>query len=512
MRVKKSARSLLYGVSFQFVNILLSFVVRRALVHTLGMTAVSLNGLFNEVIAMLSLAEMGVGTAIVYNLYKPLAMQDEEKLAQLMNLFQKAYRIIAAAILFVGVCLLPFIHLLINKVEIDLGYLRLVYFLFLSQTASSYLFSYKTALFNADQKAYVVSISSLLVRVATVAVNIGLLYLTHNFIVYLLIEILCTVTTNIVISVKADKTYPFLKHKEKKLPKEEQKNVFSNVKHLFIGTLSGKITNSTDNILISILVGTLHIGAFTSYTMFSNSVKRILEQLQFATSGSVGNLMAEGDMELCDSVLKRLTFITYFLVSAAATGLFVLSTPFVKLLFGTEYVLGWGIVFFNSYTFFFYILRNPLWQFLQVSGLFAKDKYISILGSAVNLFLSFLLGKMIGISGILIGTISTIVIQAVLKVRLLYKNFFKMQSRSYYWMLLSLSLLCAVEMIITFVICKQFTIANIFFDIFVKALIAGGIPLLLNTLLLYRTEEFHYFFELLKVLLKKMYYRKGRLQ
>ena len=190
MRVRRSLKNLIYGSASQAISSLLNFVVRYALIHTLGATAVSLNGLFTEVLAVLSMAELGVGSAIVYHLYGPLSENDEERLVRLMNLFKTAYRLIALAVFAIGLALLPWVHLLVSRMEIDLGYLRFIYFLFLVQTASSYLFSYKTALLNADQKVFVVSQCTLIARVFSAAASIIFLFLTGNYIVYLLIQII----------------------------------------------------------------------------------------------------------------------------------------------------------------------------------------------------------------------------------------------------------------------------------------------------------------------------------
>ena len=240
MRVEKSLKNFLYGSISQAISSLLSFTVRYALVHTLGIEAVSLNGLFTEVLAMLSLAEMGVGTAIVYNLYVPLRENDEKKLAELMNLFKVAYRWIALAIFTIGILLLPYVHLFVSKMEIDLGYLRLIYFLFLVQTASSYLFSYKNALLNADQRVYIISRISIVVRIAFTIISIIFLIFTKNYLLYLLLQIAMTLSTNILISVRANRQYSFLKRRDH-LPAKERKQVLSNIKYLFISVPSGMI-------------------------------------------------------------------------------------------------------------------------------------------------------------------------------------------------------------------------------------------------------------------------------
>ncbi|MCC8013810.1 MAG: lipopolysaccharide biosynthesis protein [Eubacterium sp.] len=502
VRVKKSIKNLLYGSISQFMKSFLGFLVRIVLVRTLGLQAASLNGLFTEVITMLSLAEMGVGQAIVYNLYVPLRENDEKKLTELMNLFKTAYRIVAFAILAIGLALTPFIHLLINKVEIDMGYLRLIYILFLVQTASSYLFSYKQSLLNADQKYYLVSKYSLYVRTAFSFASVAFLLITKNYIVYLLIQIAMNLATNIVISMIADRLYPFL-NKKGTLPKEERKSVLSNVKHLFIGSLSAKITNSTDNILISLLVGTLSIGAYSSYTLIINSMTRILEQLSSATMGSIGNLMAEGDKEYMDVVLKRLTFINFCPAMIGAVVFLCTSTPLVWLMFGKIYVMKVPVVYMCSFNFFLLILRNPLWQVMKVSGLFAKDKNTSIAGSAVNLVVSVIFGMKLGIFGILLGTTCTHVIQMVLKSRILYREYLGFSGKSFNLQLVKYSFCCGFSLLAVGAVCSKIDLSHLYTAFFVRGSVSFVLVTLIICVIFGRTDEFKYALETGKGMLLK---------
>ncbi len=222
MRTEKSIRNIVYGEVNVILTVLLSMVTRTALVRILGLSAVSLNGLFTEVIAVLSLAELGVGSAITYNLYKPLAGQDEQKLTQLMWFYKSAYRLIAGFILAVGLCFLPFVSCLIRNAEFDIGYLRLVYVIFLLKTVSSYFFSYKRTLLDADQKMYLISAANTLFRFITVASNLAVLMLTHNFIAYLLSDVGVTLANNVAIAHIADRQYPFLKKRDR-FPRKKRK-------------------------------------------------------------------------------------------------------------------------------------------------------------------------------------------------------------------------------------------------------------------------------------------------
>ncbi len=500
MRVEKSLKNLIYGCVSQTVFSLYGFVMRFALIHTLGVEAVSLNGLFTEVLAMLSLAEMGVGYAIVYHLYVPLREKDERKLAQLMNLYKTAYRFIALVIFAAGLCLLPFVHLFVSRMEIDLGYLRLIYFLFLVQTASSYLWSYKSSLFSADQKGYMTVRCSLLIRGAFHAVNIVFLLLTRNYIVYLLIQILSTLAVNLAISRKADRQYPFLK-KAEQLPKEEKEQIFSNIKYIFVGTLSGKITNSTDNILISVMVGTLHIGAYSCYSMIVNTFKKFVMQINQATTASIGNLVAEGNRAYTETVLRRLTFITYCPAIFAAAGIYTVSTPFIRLLYGEEYLLPMPVVFVCVLNLVVYLTKNPLWSVMAASGLFKQNRNISVIGDVLNLLISVLLGRKLGIAGILLGTNCTLAIQWGLKTLLLFRQSLFFPKGAYIRLVIK-ALGCGVFCLLAAQgLCMRLPVTNLYLQIFVYGICTEMIVIGIHFLLFHSTPEFKYAVETGKKLL-----------
>lgn len=496
-RSAKSAKNLMYGVAAQGVSVAFTFILRIVLVRKAGILSVSLNGLFTEVIAMLSLAELGVGSAIVYSLYKPLAERDEKKIAKLMNMYKTTYRNIALAIFGMGLCLLPFIQHIVTKVDVSDDYIRLVFFLFLIQTASSYLFSYKSSLLNADQNVYIVSGITTAVKIIGEIGNIILLFMFRNYISYLIVEILITVATNIIISVQVDKRYPFI-NSDAKLLNVEKKMIFKDVKNIFIGSLSGKITNSTDNILISVLVGTYEVGIYTGYSTLASGLRKIIDQIDSATAGSIGNLVAEGDYKNCDYVLRKLTFINYFFGSLFACLLYCLSSTLVRIMYGTEYaydtntLLGNLVIFAFCVNFFLSVLKNPLWRFMQVSGLFSRDKNISIAGSVSNLLISIVFGIKFGTFGILLGTVATLVIQIVLKIHLLYRAKFGMSSVKFYLRYIVYGAVGLFGMLLSKFISAEVVTGNLYIDFVCKLGISAFVPLCINYILFCRTGEYAY--------------------
>lgn len=490
-RTAKSTKNVIYAVLIQGITTFLSFVVRTALMKTLGIQAVSLNGLFTEVIAMLSLTEMGVGTAIVYNLYKPLAENDQKKICQLMNLFKKAYLIIALATFLIGAVVAPWIQYLVNSLDYSVSYIRLVYMLFVLQTAATYLFSYKTALLNADQKKYIVSLVTVIVKAIGTVVLVLILILCHNFVLYLIGNVFMNIAINLVASIVVDRDYPYLKD-EGELPKEEKKVVFSNVKNLFIRTLSGKITNSTDNILISALVNTLQVGFYSNYALFLNVMKQFAIQIIGGITGSLGNMMATESSEHCALTLKKLTFMFYSAGTVLCLGFYMCLPAVIEIWIGKEFLLPQSVLFICCYVNFLEFVSRPLWEIMTVSGLFAKDKNISIIGSTANLIISIVLGKKMGINGIFIGTICTYLIQIVLKIRLLYRERFHISFRDYYKMWLEMCLNTVLLLFLMTVIRNSIVIDNCYFAILVYGVIAVVIGILSIATVWRKTTEFKY--------------------
>lgn len=293
-RIQKSAKNAKYGLLSQLLYLVLMFAVRYVMIRYLGLTSVSLNGLFTQVLGMLSLAEMGVGLAASYHLYGPLAKGDKKKVSAVMNLLRKAYYKIAAFIAVSGLALTPWIQYLVKDVDVPLPYLRVVYLMFLLTTSVSYLGSYKALLLSADQKAYLSSKISLAVRTVCSLLEIALIIVMRNFMLYLICESVYQVVYNLAVSKAVTKRYPYL-DKKTELSKTEKQGVFHDIRQIFAGRVSNKVLNSTDNILLSIIVNTVSVGVYSQYSMFANGFLRLFSALNEAIVGSVGNILVSED-------------------------------------------------------------------------------------------------------------------------------------------------------------------------------------------------------------------------
>ncbi len=389
-----------FAMIAQAVTMILTFVSKPVIIHLAGIEAHSINSLFTQVISAISLAEMGVGSAIVYNLYKPLAEGDHKKVSELMNLFRTAYLAIGVATMVIGAALTPFLHFLIKGIDkYDFTYIRIAYLMFVFQSATSYLFSYKASLLEADQNAYLYTIVSTISRVIGTVVALVMLAITREYLVYLGVNIAQSIASNFYASRVADKTYPYLNKKDK-LSREDRRSVFANIKNLFIMLFAGKVVDSTDNMLISALVNTIISGIYANYITVTAIFKQLSAKLMSATTASMANLFVTEDDEKKITNLNRMTFIFYVYASFASVGTYVCIQPFVKMWIGNLYLLEMSEIAMICILCFVSIVFEPLKNAMFLTGDFVVGRNISFISAMTNLIVSIVLGRKIGLLGI----------------------------------------------------------------------------------------------------------------
>ena len=270
-RIYNSTKNIILGIVSQILTLILNFGTKIVFVRILGAEYTGINGLFSNVITILSVAELGMGSAIIYSMYKPLAENDQKRISELMNFYKKIYNIVAITIFIIGIGLVPFIKYLVNT-SVEIEHINVYYLLFLINTVASYIFASRTVILNANQKLYIIKIYNFIIYFIQCILQIVILLLTRNFIFYLIVQILSTLITNIVGAIITEKMYPYIKQKSE-LPKDERKKIFENMKSMLYYKIGGVILNNTDNILISILVGTVWVGYYSNYLIVISAIE-----------------------------------------------------------------------------------------------------------------------------------------------------------------------------------------------------------------------------------------------
>ena len=490
-RTKNTIRNVRTGAVVQLVNKIMAFIVRTVFIKTLNSEYLGVNGLFTNVLTILSFAELGIGTAIIFNMYRPVAEDNIGKIKSLMQLYKKAYNTIGTVVFMLGLCVIPFMDIIIKDTPNIQENLIFIYILFLLNTASSYFFTYKKSIISAHQKQSIINnIDSVFYFIKSI-LEILFLFATRSFIVYLVVEILSTLCENIILSIKADKMYPYLKDKDyQRLDSTEKKGIFENVKALVVYKFGGVILNGTDNILISSLVNINTVGYCSNYVLIINSIRSVIFSAISGITASVGNLNAVGNPKQKERIFYLITFANYLIYSFCATALIVLLNPFIKMWLGEQYVLGIGVSIALAVSFFVEGLRNPGYTYRTTLGLFKKAKSTPYIAAITNIVLSVILCKSIGVVGIFIATsIAQLVSYVWIDPYLIHKYEFKTPVRKYFKKFLVYTLIFSVCIVVSLAITQYLPIDGLL-GFLIKAVIVCVVPNIINLALFARIEEF----------------------
>ena len=330
MRTKNSIKNICISILTQIVITLLGFVSRKVFIDNLGTEYLGINGLLSNVLSMLSLVEGGIGTSIVYNLYKPLAENDEPRIIALVQLYKKLYGILAIIIFGLSLTLYPFLGILMKDGS-TVTSINIIYFIFVSKNIISYLNAHKWSLINADQKGYVLAKYNLIFNILTTVSKIIVLVVTNNYILFLLIEIAIFVIQNLWNGKVVNERYPYIKTKKKyTIDKEIKSNLITNVKALFLHNIGSYCVLGTDNILISTFISVKAVGLYSNYTMIIGQLSSLLNPIVGGIGASVGNLIATENKEKNYEIFNVTYLINFWIYGVCVIFLYNLLEPFIN--------------------------------------------------------------------------------------------------------------------------------------------------------------------------------------
>lgn len=509
-RTENAVKNVKTGFTVQLINKLMAFIVRTVFIKFLNNDYLGVNGLFTNILTILSFAELGIGTAIIFSMYKPVAENNQEKIKSYMNLYKKSYNIIGICVLILGLLVIPFMSLIVKEAPNIKESIILIYILFLINTASSYFFTYKKSIIIAHQQQSVINNIDSIFYIIKSILEILFLVITKNYIVYLVIQIGGTILENFYLSYIANKMYPYLKDtKVKKLNKDESRNIFSNVKSLVIYKFGGVIMNGTDNILISALINVSTVGIVSNYNLIISSVKSILSTALNGITASVGNLNAIGKKEQKEKTYYDLTFVYYLVYSFCSIAFILLLNPFIKIWLGEKYILSISISISLAVSFFIEGMRTTGFIYRTTLGLFQKAQATPYIGAISNIVLSIVLCKLWGLVGIFIATsIAQLVSYSWIDTHLIYKYEFKKNPKDYYKKYILYFITFAIELLISLLLCN-FIKMSMYIDFVLKALIVLIIPNILNLVIYRNSTEYETLNKkFIKPILKKLHLSK----
>lgn len=512
MRLFNSMRNTSWNFVCQILLIFAGLFLKRVLLQTLGTEKIGLNYLFTDVVSLISIAELGLTSIIAYHLYEPLAKGNEYKVKQIMNFFQKTYKVLGSIVLLVGFSIIPFLGHLTKETSLSFTYIAVVFALFILRSAEGYFLSYKQLLLYADQKNYMIAIIDIVTTIIYSVLSIIVLWYTRSFIYVIILEIIKKIINDLILIRTVNKKYPYmLKKNVPPIEKSDIKIISTDVKNTFISTICSAIISATDNIVLFIYFGMNTIGLFSNYDMVLKIVKQVLVQLLQSVQASVGNLLVIEKGEVIYSVLRKITFISFFMVSVCGCVLIQLITPFVSLWFGKSYVMVEAIVWVCVFNVFLYIMQLGFIQYAVAAGLFKETKKIDLMGCIINVVLSIIGVKIIGIVGVFLATSIARSIEFIFRIKLVHtKIIVEVDDSKHVIKILGFFLVFISEVIFLKIITNMINIQNPIGEFLLYGTIAVILPCLVNIVVYHSSEDFIYMIQIIKMFLNKKAMRQKK--
>ncbi|HBL40629.1 MAG TPA: hypothetical protein DDY98_03290 [Ruminococcaceae bacterium] len=510
-RTQKSLKNTVFSFSLQLVTLVFNFAIKTVIVKRLGIEYSGITTLFSDVLAILSLAELGFGTATGYALYRPLHENDEQQVSTLIHYYRKIYVVIAGVILAVGLGVMPFIHKIVKNAPNIKESIAFIFFLYVIKTATSYLFIYKATLLDANQENNVVSKVSMISTIAASLVEFFVLVFTEEYLLYLAVMIFFVLAKNVAVSLVADTKFPFLKKvKPKPLKSEEKHEIKRNVGALAIYKVCGTMQKSVDSIIISSFLGTAQVGFLANYRLLSDHVDTLFGQFMIETRSSIGNLAVSESRERQFGVYCRLCMLAFLIGNFIAVSLLVLVNPFIALWLGKSYLLGLEIPVVLAADLYIISMTRPTENFRIANSLFVQGKYRPVYMTVINIVLSLIFCKFWGIFGVLFATVlARLSTHVWYDPWLINKHVFHRSFPKYLVVKVLAAVLVGVNGFVTCFLASKIETGNPWLDFLIKGCLCAVVPNALAVLTVCRTSEFKELLASAKRLVLKKAGRKG---
>ena len=468
-RTENAKKNILVGLASQIIILALSFVGRKLFVRFLSIDYLGINGLYSNILSVLSLAELGLGSVVTFSLYKPVFENNQPIIRALIKYYRKVYIVIALIVSGIGVALIPYLRYIVksNLAETELIF---YYVLFLIDAVMTYYIAHKVALLAANQENRIQRYVDILSAFIQQICHIVILLLFPNYILYVASTVFVTLISKVIMNIVINDKYSYIRQPDTHDIEINKKSITKNIKSTAVYKLSTVLINSTDNILISIIVNTAAIGLYSNYYMIVNALRGFITIITSAISNGVGNLYAQKSNDRILEVFNTLVLLYHFVSCFCAISMFFIFNDFITIWIGEAYLFDKQIVFAISFNFYLTNLLTPIWSFRESTGQFVKAKYIMLITALLNIVLSIVLGIPLGVFGILIATaLSKILTQVWYEPRILFKNVFH-EPPKIYWASQLKNVICTVICVIVSMMISNAFSSSIF-SIFVKGIL-----------------------------------------
>lgn len=434
MRSKLAIRNSFFNVASLSINAVFSFVIRKYLILYLGIDILGVNAVIIDTLNTLSLAELGIQTAIAFRLYQPVAEGNERREGEIFSLFRKAYRVIGSFILIAGIGLIPFIQCIV-KTEIDIYYVLAIYFIQLVAISLPYFFSYYRILFLVHQKQYFCTKIDIISHIIFSCIQIFVLVYFKSYIIYLLISYVKFFVSNGIIIKACRREFGFVKRKYI-ASNQDKKNLFGDLREIIWGNVAGYVYSSTDSLIISYFCGTVLVGFISNYKTVTNTVRSCINVVNTSLVPSWGNFLhSNTDHQRFKELYYMFIFLEYCVCSILLIPVLCLADAFITLWLGVGFIIEREILILIVIDIYISTIHEPNAVVMRSLGMFKEDKWNSFWATLTNLATSLILVQIYGVKGVLIGTILALIIFWVTRSKSVNTRCFGKSKKEYiyYW-------------------------------------------------------------------------------
>lgn len=503
-RTRRSILNVFVTLSTNAIILVTAFIVQKILIMKLGSDYNGINGLFTSVISMMSLTDLGIGSAIIYHLYRPVAKADYDVICSLLRFYRNSYLIISVVVLIIGCVLMVFIPGIVGNVVIN-DNIYLIFLLFLFDCLVSYFLSYKKSLLYAYQLNFVIDGIHFIYYILQNIVQIFVLVFYQNFILFLLLKTICKIIENITISMYITKHYPFTKKKwVKPLSNDIRSDIFKKIKALLFHRLGRLLVTGSDSLVITGILGILQMSLYTNYHLIIGGITALLNKIFETLTSSVGNFLLDSNQNQRYEIYRKIDFLNFWFFGCASVVLFSVMQPFIVLWVGEKYLLKNTTLFFLIINFYQEGMRASILTFKDAAGIYHEDRFIPIIESSLNVIISIILALKLGISGVFIGTLlSSAIVYFYSYPKYVCRPLFNMRRSDYIYQTFVHLFIVVVCMWSTQIPIFDLPLNNMILKTFVSAIIATGIFHIYIIAFLGRNREIKYFWGMLIKLIQR---------
>lgn len=492
MNTEKTVKNSIISVIGQILTLLLQLVNRRVFVMFLDIEYLGYQSVFGNIFSILSVAELGIGGIISFHLYREIVTDNRQEIGKLMYLYKWVYRLIACAVTVLGLIACIFVPYIINDATKDTKYLYIVYFLQLAGMAAGYFLSYRRTIYAANQKEYITVEIDLFVYIVVQIVQLGLLAIFRNYLLYLAIQLLITILANVLIMVKSNRDYPYLREKYTVTREDiDKRNIIPDIKNFLVHKISYAVYSGTDNIVISAFCGIRNVALYGNYFILQKSVLNVLyHRLLNPVQAAIGNIVySDRSKKNLWNQFEMLDVFSFFFASYISAGFLVFFQPAIQIWLGSaEYLLPYSFVIVFSLTLYLGAVWEIVYKYRSVFGDYRQDRNCMLLSAILNVIVSVGFAKPLGVTGVQIGTFFAFLPIAYGRIRFVVGGFFGQSVKKYLAKHAGLLVVVLFESAAMYFLTRNMPIT--FVGILLRFLVWGTVPLAVNLLIYFRNPHF----------------------